>query len=1198
MKHSFLTALAVASALSSVAAPRSEAPLFRYMPEPKAVTDFAGNPQRPSEVSRSRADGARVETLSPATMALKKLPASDDLGYLDMPNGEVWYYTVAYDKENVKQEAYTEVIIKGFKLTVYDTKLDIVGTVEDAVTMDEGETKLAQLQITPTVTKKFFNYDDKYEIMVGLAFNTSKFVNHYRTVVYSIGNNTPLATFQGYVTSAVNSATDAWSEKFWITFMTEEETTTPEVNGIVNVVDLVFNTYKSAGYSGMGDPALTVRVPQITVAGENAMPFISTVSDGKPWFAVNRMKYCWYEDPFDYNNDNPTPDNELMVDLYTLESSWDAVAKLYSTTTIPSTATIDDLSFLYLGDFSYDNDLSFGRYSSDGLPSLIITRQHYTSGNDSYTYDYYVYSTAAKSQTAAGEKKITIAENVTGGYFMQDIKGFDPQVLFIVEDGDSYKFNFVSLVTGETEVSLPYMIAENVYLTVDTERIPSADGYVFAAAQTRGASQDNGDVYTAMAYIARDGQVDHIDYINVGKNVDLAQIYSYYDGFDPYIFNLDDNREYMALVKRKNDDGKGNHEELLVVSSDPEAEPLLQLGPDEEMGSIANIAFVNLDGDDPRLVVSYVKNYSYTFAAHQLPLVGYEQGSGSRGRPYVITTVGGLQHISASPDAYYVLGCDIDASGHTLKTSKYEFTGVLDGKGYTISNLDLDRALIPTVMKPSDADYEAGVVRNLNFVNPTLEASAEDQAILASVLTGATISNVHIYDAKVSSDNCDVAGLVGRVSLYSTVSECSFNGSIVAPENSVGGIALNLVTSSAIKACAVSGSINGGSEVGGIVATLNANAAGVSDCHVDAAIKAKNTVGGIAGDSGRALIANCHVEGSIEATENPRWGGGPKAGGIVGNLAPDYSAFNPDNEQTEPAGPAVKNCYVDLTSLSYTGQTSASEEYPGQNDTMHRIVGASVANAEPDVIDYDSEYNPVYGDPREPDAGLKGNYAVASLNRVSDKIDDALTSTEGKSVASEDTSVDFFTAMGWKYGNDVDNPWNQTGDVSHPELYFEGGLLTVTPAVATVEAGSEITFSLSLHGIELTEELLEGFAFEIADEAVAEAGDMEFDGKAINIVVKGLAEGSTKITFGLNGKQAEAELTVVRNENSITEINGDKTAAISYVNHVARCEGSRLSVYNAAGSLLRQGRDAVSLVDLPAGIYIVATDRASLKVVR
>lgn len=44
---------------------------------------------------------------------------------------------------------------------------------------------------------------------------------------------------------------------------------------------------------------------------------------------------------------------------------------------------------------------------------------------------------------------------------------------------------------------------------------------------------------------------------------------------------------------------------------------------------------------------------------------------------------------------------------------------------------------------------------------------------------------------------------------------------------------------------------------------------------------------------------------------------------------------------------------------------------------MHRIVGASVANAEPDVIDYDSEYNPVYGDPREPDAGLEGNYAVA-----------------------------------------------------------------------------------------------------------------------------------------------------------------------------------------------------------------------------
>lgn len=1200
MKHSFLTVLAVAATFSAVAAPRSEAPsLFRYMPKAKTEAVVAGDPQSPAESRRSRADVARVEALSPITMGLKKLPASDDLGYLDMPNGDVWYYTVVYDKETVNHESWTETLIKGFTLTVYDTKLNVVGTVEDAVTLGADETKLAQLQITPAVTKKFFNYDDKYEIMIGLAFNTSEFVNHYRTLVYTIGNNTPIATFQGYLTSAVDGATDAWSERFWLTFMTEEETTTPEVNGIMNTVDLVFKTYKSAGYSGMGDPVLTARVPQITVAGENAMPFITNVYDGKPWFAVNRMKYCWYEDPFDFTNDNPTPDNELMIDLYTLPNAWGATAELYSTTTIPSTATIDDLSFLYLGDFSYDNDLSFGRYSDDGLPSLIITRQHYISGNDGYTYDYYVYSSAPKSQTVNGEKKVTIAENVTGGYFMQDIKGFDPQVLFIEEDGDSYKFNFVSLITGQTEVSLPYNVADDIYLTVDTERIPSADGYIFAAAQTRGASQENGDVYTAMAYVKRDGQIDHVDYINVGKNVDLAMIYGYQDAFDPYIFNLDDNREYMALVKRKNDDGNGNHEELLVVTSDPDAEPLLQLGPDDEMGAIANIAFVNLDGDEPRLVVSYVKNYEYSFAAYELPLVGYEQGSGSRGRPFVITTVGGLQHISASPESYYVLGCDIDAAGHTFKTgSSYNFVGVLDGKGHTISNLELDRALFPTIMKPEDADYEAGVVRNLNFVNPVLNASAEDQGIIASFLTGATVSNVHAYGATVNSDGYDAGGLFGRVSLYSTISECSFNGTINAADNAVGGIAEVIMTSSTINACAFSGTINGGSEVGGIVASLNANAGGISDCHVDAVIKAKNTVGGIAGDSGRALIANCHVEGSIEATEAPRWGGGPKAGGIVGNLAPDYSALNPDDESTEPAGPAVKNCYVNLSSLSFSGQTSANEEYPGQNDTMHRIVGASVANAEPEVLDYDSDYNPVYGDPQKPDAGLEGNYAVASLNRVSDKIDDALTSTEGKSVALEDTSVDFFTTMGWKYGNDVDNPWNQTGDATHPELYFEGGLLTVTPAVATVEAGSEITFSLSLHGVEMTEELLEGFAFEIADETVAEAGDMEFDGKAVNIVVKGLAEGSTKITFGLNGKQAEADLTVVRNENSITEINGDKAAAISYVNYVARCDGSQLSVYNAAGSLLRQGRDAVSLADLPAGIYIVATDSASLKVVR
>ena len=306
-------AMAVGGVTAQAKAPRGTSDaLFPYMPKAHAamLQDGFG---RPDACQAKAPEGAvKVSALKELTPSL--LPTSSEVSYLNAPDGSTWFYTM--DLVIEKQSEYTS-DIKGFKLTVYDNELNVVGSVEDEIELREGETRIADVSMGPDLTQKFFNYDTKYEVMIGVSANTKTYVNNNRTYVYSLGKNDPIATFDGYYCSAINTAKDAWSENFFITFITEKETETPEVNGVVNAADYRFVTYSKAGYSGMGDPVLDVRFPMVCSTGADAVPILATTYDGKPWISVSHLKYSWFENPYDANNENLTADNELIVDIYT-----------------------------------------------------------------------------------------------------------------------------------------------------------------------------------------------------------------------------------------------------------------------------------------------------------------------------------------------------------------------------------------------------------------------------------------------------------------------------------------------------------------------------------------------------------------------------------------------------------------------------------------------------------------------------------------------------------------------------------------------------------------------------------------------------------------------------------------------------------------------------------------------------------------
>ena len=116
---------------------------------------------------------------------------------------------------------------------------------------------------------------------------------------------------------------------------------------------------------------------------------------------------------------------------------------------------------------------------------------------------------------------------------------------------------------------------------------------------------------------------------------------------------------------------------------------------------------------------------------------------------------------------YYVLGGDIDASTVTLtgaKRANQKFTGIFDGMGHTISNLDISSTNNKKGSLFGHLDSNA-VVRNVGIINVKSNGAAviaQTAAYNESAFGGypaPMISNVYV---KVSEETTDFYGIVGR----------------------------------------------------------------------------------------------------------------------------------------------------------------------------------------------------------------------------------------------------------------------------------------------------------------------------------------------------------------------------------------------------------------------------------------------------
>ncbi len=1169
---------------------------FCYATKPKAH-----NPFEFDKTSKAR------KVAPGQTMTLAE---SNEVGYLDGPDGSSWHFTAEYDIELVKYEAYTEKLVKGYTYTIYDSEFNLIGKISDTVTFREGETRLAAASIGSQVTQKFFNYDNNYEIYVSLMMNTGPeygYAVHSYSKAYSLngatdenGNSKCIAQIEGYPCAIINGAKDSWSEDFYISFITEE-TADPDDYSFDDYPEFLMNcyqtitTYKKVSYSGELQCIHTIKTPYPTLPGDlmSTPPFISFVHDKTPYFVTQRYEKMFYDNavgPDETGNGNPTPDNNLLVDIYTYSGYGSELTHLQHTK-IPTSQEDPDsnilLKFFSVGLLDYDGDFIF---NGDQIDFILTVQKYQLSDDDNYLESFFHVN-------AEGETTMTIIENSDNYLGLSDIPGKERQFMFIVTNDDTASaatYHFIDIYSGNEILALPSNI-NGIGLKVNVDRYPVGNSYEYAF-ETMNVTENNGDVIEDVAWVTTDGDISHVDEINLGKDIALATVYIEQSALSPYLFNTDPAREYMWLVKRYIAAGStATNEELTVVSTN--GSTLFTATPDDNKGALSFIALLNAD-NNPTLQIVYANNATYTNEYHLLPLSSFENGGdGTLENPYKIATIGDLQLIKHNLTAHYEIINDIDGDGYTFHSIPGDFKGTLNGNNHTIKGIHFEgrNGIFENV------NSETAIIKDLTITGASMgDITSSYVGFIVGNLTQGTIDNVHIHGATFKSSEKDYTfgGIVGNAVLNSNINNCSVTSAdIYLPaSNTVGGIAGQTRTGTKINACSFMGQLTGESTVGGIAGCI-ASDVFVTDCHVDADIAGCNTVGGIVGESMRGPIKHCYVEGSVAATSpvSVNYDFGPCAGGVVGLLNPKNSGG--DSGTSVDYGDVITGCFVNLTSL--TGYTPVREpRYPAEHKTIHRIVGKTSVNEEPDVKNYDSEGKPIYSTvPMATEYNISNNYVISTLNRGQSDINAAENTTEGADIDSDQLDLNWFkNTLGFSYGNDI---WNEASDWD-PALCHETGSYA-NPTEIKVEVGKQFNINvIFVSRIPVTEEnLFDTFYFNCDEQVVEMTGAYTFFGNTMSVEFNALNPGTTVVDIC----NAKCNVTVTKSLSGVDNIATENNEpVISFNGNAIVADGCRLAVYSTTGALIATGNDSVTVANLAAGTYVATAvnadgDKATAKII-
>ena len=265
-----------------------------------------------------------------------------------------------------------------------------------------------------------------------------------------------------------------------------------------------------------------------------------------------------------------------------------------------------------------------------------------------------------------------------------------------------------------------------------------------------------------------------------------------------------------------------------------------------------------------------------------------------------ITTEQGLRDFAVSVNdgnSYYgevvTLANDITLTGEwtpigtgyrsSKSYSGNAFKGTFDGGDHTISGLKITSTTGDDVAIGLFGIVDGGTVKNLNLKDVSINVTNSDLAgaAIGMMLNGATADKITVSGTIVGHDG--VGGIVGRLIIDGTISNCINNASVTSSYGGIGGIVgkpyyedgTNTSTFASITNCTNNGTVTAPMYIGGIAGLARAN---VTNCTNNGEVKGGTQTGGIIGQ----LIA----AGTVSGNENKvKISGKNHLGGIIG----DYS---------------------------------------------------------------------------------------------------------------------------------------------------------------------------------------------------------------------------------------------------------------------------------------------------------------------
>jgi|GEM_PF-2083929 len=321
------------------------------------------------------------------------------------------------------------------------------------------------------------------------------------------------------------------------------------------------------------------------------------------------------------------------------------------------------------------------------------------------------------------------------------------------------------------------------------------------------------------------------------------------------------------------------------------------------------------------------------------------EGSGTEADPYQITTVEQLQEMNDDLTAHYVLMNDIDADitsewngGKGFTPIGYEFTGSLDGQGYSIMNLYSHGVSAFTGLFQKIC--EGAVVSNLNMVNMSMASPLDDfqtggiasdnYGLISNITVSGQITATHTVGAITGQNfgeilNCQSSCQVG-------------DGSVSI---GAGGIAYN--NRGLIQGCSFSDTLKSIGGSGG-VAAVNRETGSIISCYSNGTIDGDNGTGGLLG-ANQGVVRNCYATGSVCETYETILNHGGFVGFNEGEITDCYSTGKVYGRHglggfvgKNTGSGIIKRCFSTGEAFSYGGFTGYDQPgyggFVGQNSAM------------------------------------------------------------------------------------------------------------------------------------------------------------------------------------------------------------------------------------------------------------------------